>query len=431
VGVVSESTIAALAAAAHELRVLLDAIPAPVFYKDASGIYRGCNQAFEAYLGRPRAEIIGKDVYGLSPKELADVFKAADDALFASRGTQIYEARVRYADGTYHDVMFHKATFLDSFGNLGGMIGTILDITTRKQAEKALAESEARYRAVISALGEGIVLVSRERAVLACNPAARAILRLDEAALLSGADWPLVDDNGAPVALADSPIARTLATGRDETAVVLGLRHADGMRAWISLSTRGIGDADGLPTSVVASFADITERRMFQQQLEHQAFHDALTGLPNRKLFMQRLDHALELARRRDERVAVAFVDLDGFKAVNDTHGHEAGDRLLATIGKRLGETLRGSDLVARIGGDEFCAILTGVADQAAARSIAQRMLDVIAPAIDNPSVTASIGLSLFPDDATEPSILLRQADAAMYRVKTRGKNAVGLYATS
>ena len=283
----------------------------------------------------------------------------------------------------------------------------------------------------MSALGEGIVLFAREQRVRACNPAARAILRLDEAALLGGAEWPLIADDGAPVALADSPIARTLATGADETAVLLGLRHADGTRAWISLSTRGIGDAGGLPSSVVASFADITERRMFQQQLEHQAFHDALTGLPNRKLFMQRLDHALELARRRDERVAVAFVDLDGFKAVNDTHGHEAGDRLLATIGKRLGETLRGSDLVARVGGDEFCAILTGVADQAAARSIAQRMLDVIAPAIDNPAVTASIGLSLFPDDATEPSILLRQADDAMYRVKTRGKNAVGLYATS
>jgi len=137
------------------IAALIDAIPAPVFYKDAAGVYRGCNRAFEAYLGKSRDEIIGKDVYQLSPKELADVYKAADDALFASRGTQIYEARVRYADGTYHDVMFHKATFLDSYGELGGMIGTILDITTRKQAEKALAESEARYRAVVSALGEG------------------------------------------------------------------------------------------------------------------------------------------------------------------------------------------------------------------------------------------------------------------------------------
>src|SRR3569623_2342974 len=105
--------------------------------------------------------------------EFADVFKAADDALFAARGAHSYEARVRYADGTYHDVMFHKATVEGPDGALAGMIGTILDITTRKQAEAALADSEARYRAVVSALGEGIVLVSRDRRVVACNPAAR------------------------------------------------------------------------------------------------------------------------------------------------------------------------------------------------------------------------------------------------------------------
>jgi diguanylate cyclase (GGDEF)-like protein/PAS domain S-box-containing protein len=412
------------------IAALIDAIPAPVFYKDAAGVYRGCNKAFEAYLGKSHDEIIGKDVYQLSPKELADVYKAADDALFSSRGVQIYEARVRYADGTYHDVMFHKATVDGPEGELAGMIGTILDITTRKQAEAALADSEARYRTVVSALGEGIVLFARDGRVLACNPAARAILRMEEAAVLAGTDWPLLGDDGSALRLADSPVGRALATGEDDTGCVLGLRHADGMRAWISLSTRGIGDGEGPPSSVVVSFADITERRAFQQQLEHAALHDLLTGLPNRKLFMQRLDHALELARRRDERVAVAFVDLDGFKAVNDLHGHDAGDRLLAAIGKRLGDSVRGSDLVARIGGDEFCAIFTGVADHTAARSIAQRMLDAITPAIDRPNVTASIGLSLFPDDATEPSILLHQADAAMYRVKSSGKNAIGLYTT-
>ncbi|HTJ43646.1 MAG TPA: PAS domain S-box protein [Kofleriaceae bacterium] len=121
----------------HNLRVILDAIPAPIFFKDAAGVYRGCNKAFEAYLGKRRDEIVGKDVYGLSPKELADVYKKADDELLAARGVQIYEAAVRYADGTLRDVMFHKATFDDSRGRLAGLVGTILDITTRKQAEAA------------------------------------------------------------------------------------------------------------------------------------------------------------------------------------------------------------------------------------------------------------------------------------------------------
>jgi diguanylate cyclase (GGDEF)-like protein/PAS domain S-box-containing protein len=418
----------------HELRVILDAIPAPVFYKDAAGIYRGGNTAFEAYLGKSRDEIVGMDVYGLSPRELADVYKAADDALFAARGTQIYEARVRYADGSYHDVMFHKATFEDADGRLAGLVGTILDITSRKEAEKALRESEERYRAVVSALGEGVVLVGRDRRVLACNPAAAAILRIDREALVAGAPWPMLRDDGAEMPFEETPVAATLATGQDATGVVVALRHADGTRAWISLTTRALTEASGgPPTSVVASFADVTERRVFQQQLEHAAFHDALTGLPNRKLFMEKLDHALELARRRDERVAVAFLDLDRFKTINDTLGHEAGDRLLAEIGHRLADSVRGSDLVARLGGDEFCAILTGVADPAAARSIAQRMLAAVTPALEFDGhdffVTASIGIALYPDHATEPSILLRQADDAMYRVKALGKNGIGIFA--
>ena len=419
---------------AHNLRVILDAIPAPIFYKDARGIYRGCNKAFEAYLGKTHDEIVGKDVYELSPKDLADVYKKADDELFASRATQLYEARVRYADGTYHDVMFHKATFDDANGNLAGMIGTILDITTRKQAERALKESEQRYRTVVSALGEGIVLYGQNRKVLATNHAAEQILGMDQPTLISGAPWPLLAEDGSPLAFEDCPIFKTLATGDEVAGAVLGIQRPDGSRSWISLSTRAIlGLSDSHPTSVVASFADITDKRSFQQQLEHQAFHDPLTGLPNRQLFMDRLHHAVDMAARRGERVAVAFVDLDRFKAVNDTLGHEAGDRLLAEVGRRLAATLRGSDFVARLGGDEFCAILTGVADATAARSIAQRMLAAIVPALELESrvfhVTASIGLSLYPDDATEPGVLLRYADDAMYQVKARGKNAVGLFA--
>ncbi len=139
---------------AHVFQAILDGIPAPIFYKDAEGVYRGCNRAFVEYLGRSREEIIGRTVYDVAPQALAETYDAADRALLASRGVQIYESAVRYADGSIRDVIFHKGVFLDERGEVGGQVGTILDITACKRAEKAQRESEERlaYQSLFDAL---------------------------------------------------------------------------------------------------------------------------------------------------------------------------------------------------------------------------------------------------------------------------------------
>jgi diguanylate cyclase (GGDEF)-like protein len=178
--------------------------------------------------------------------------------------------------------------------------------------------------------------------------------------------------------------------------------------------------------------AELDDTRRREQYL---AYHDALTGLPNRTLFQDRLDQALVQARRRSERVGVLFVDLDGFKAVNDTWGHQAGDALLQEVSSRLQTCVRESDTVARRGGDEFCVVLTNLAhaDDATlvARKILQRLTQLIVVEGRQIQISASVGISLYPADGTSAEVLVQNADLAMYKAKRQGKNTYEIYDAS
>jgi len=177
---------------------------------------------------------------------------------------------------------------------------------------------------------------------------------------------------------------------------------------------------------------DITELKEAEARLRHLATHDPLTRLPHRQLFDDRLKHALELARRAQSRVALLFLDLDAFKAVNDNFGHQAGDELLRKVAERLLAAVRDSDTVARIAGDEFALILEKVQDAQVARGVAERVLLSLRRPFPLPGaellITASIGIACFPEDARSPQELLRLADEAMYRAKSGGKNAIAGY---
>ncbi|MBD1828308.1 CHASE2 domain-containing protein [Microcoleus vaginatus GB1-A2] len=185
---------------------------------------------------------------------------------------------------------------------------------------------------------------------------------------------------------------------------------------------------------LVGAMRDITERKLRENALEqknaelsHQADHDALTGLPNRKMFYECLHQSLERASSNQELLALLFLDLDGFKSINDTLGHTVGDMLLKTVGSRLKKCLRGSDTISRLGGDEFTVLLPAIPGREEAAKVAEKICDAIMqPFIleeHTVSVTTSIGISLYPIDGQEPEILVKNADAAMYRAKERGKN--------
>lgn len=172
----------------------------------------------------------------------------------------------------------------------------------------------------------------------------------------------------------------------------------------------------------------VRELRRAEKTIRFMAFHDALTGLPGRQLFQDRLAQAIRRARRRDEAVAVMFLDLDGFKAVNDTWGHAAGDRLLMGVASGLSACLRASDTVARVGGDEFAIICPDLRDEMDAAAVAVKLLttvrEISPPGQGSPEITASIGVALYPRDGLTPETLLLDADTAMYRAKRHGKNS-------
>jgi diguanylate cyclase (GGDEF)-like protein len=177
--------------------------------------------------------------------------------------------------------------------------------------------------------------------------------------------------------------------------------------------------------------ADITYRKQAADELEYRALHDALTGLPNRALLRDRLAQAVLAAHRLENLAAVIFMDLDGFKDINDTHGHDVGDHVLVEVGRRLSSVLRGSDTVSRLGGDEFAVVVEGAASAEVAMSLARKLLDALRQPIDlsgqTVQVGASLGVALCPTHGDDVDTLLRHADAAMYRAK-RTRSAVMLY---
>ena len=195
---------------------------------------------------------------------------------------------------------------------------------------------------------------------------------------------------------------------------------------WVSANTHVLYGADGEVLGFEGTLEDITERKELEEQLHHQAFHDALTGLPNRLLFSDRLGQALARAERRENLVAVLFMDLDNFKHVNDSLGHEAGDRLLVGVAERLRACLRPEDTAARLGGDEFTVLLEDVADASDAARVAGRIIEDLRVPFEvgghEVLTAASIGIALDDRSRDRPADLMREADLAMYWAKSKGR---------
>ncbi|MBK7326000.1 MAG: PAS domain S-box protein [Propionivibrio sp.] len=320
----------------HFLKQLIETIPGPIFYKDEHARYLGCNSAFANFIGIAAGDLIGKTPHDIAPAELADKYLAADRTLLDKPGTQIYEYPVRYANGEIRDVMFHKATFTQPDGAVGGLVGFMLDITERKRMEASLRQAAT----VFDSSAEGVTITSPDGTIVAVNRAFTEITGYSEAGL--GRNPSMLQSGRHNEAFYRDMWTTVERSGRWQGEAWNKCRTDDCFPEWLTISA--VKDSSGAITHYVGVFSDITAIKTAYEQLNYQAHHDSLTGLPNRLLLEDRLHVALQRARREQTGLAVLFVDLDRFKKINDSLGHDVGDRVLCEVAVRMSKLNRGSD---------------------------------------------------------------------------------------
>ncbi|HEX6734554.1 MAG TPA: EAL domain-containing protein, partial [Azonexus sp.] len=317
----------------------------------------------------------------------------------------------------------HAKAYGDN-GNGRRVVGILQDITERHRNEALLRQSSV----VFQTTAEAIVITDAERRIVAVNSAFSRITGYSEDAA-RGLDPDVLLRTAPPLEryanylLADAP-------GFWHGEVRCHRLAGDAFPAWQSVSV--VRDDGGRLTHYVTAFSDVTAIYEAQERLHHLAHHDTLTGLPNRLLFDDRLRLAIEQAMRSEQRCLLLFLDLDGFKVINDTLGHAAGDELLRIVASRLRSVLRTTDTVARLGGDEFVILVSSIKPEYAAQ-LAQKILQQLRLPIpvgnEHLSVTGSIGIAVFPDNGASSQELMRAADMAMYTAKSEGRNRYHFYA--
>jgi diguanylate cyclase (GGDEF)-like protein/PAS domain S-box-containing protein len=307
---------------------------------------------------------------------------------------------------------------------------TLRDITERKRAEESLRFSEEKYRTILENIQEGYFEVDLAGNLTFYNDPVCEIMGYTREELMS-MNYKKYTGNEMAVKVYQA-FNKVYLSGNSTKEIDWQIIRKDGARRYIEASVSLQKDFSGHPKGFKGIIRDITERKEMDQKLNHLATHDALTGLPNRILFMDRLQVALVQSRRNRNKLAVMMLDLDHFKDVNDTLGHLAGDKLLQEVGNRLTDILRHNDTVARLGGDEFVVLLSDLERMEYAAGVAK----VILKAFGKPFLLAdheitpnvSIGIAFFPDDCDDVESLLQKSDMAMYSVKTHGRNSYKFY---
>lgn len=408
-------------------RGVVESIPELITRVDTTGRLTFVNHMAEIYYGLPAAECIGLPAFDfVHPDDRAATTKAFGEWLGGDTSEpRQFENRQVARNGAVHlmhwNIVAERGPSGDQAeGEITGFSSVARDVTAARAAEQSMRLAAS----VFSASAEGICITDASALIVSVNPALLNISGYSERELV-GHTTALFSSGRH-----DQRFYRDMWSNIIERGVWRGEiwnRRKDGelFPAWLTITA--IRNHDGAVTNYVGTVSDMSERKQQQAHIHFLAHHDALTKLPNRMLLDDRIDQAISAARRCGDHTAVLFIDLDRFKLINDTLGHDVGDRLLEHIAERLKGALRETETVARLGGDEFVILIPELPDIERVAVIAHKVREAIATptVIDGQTlhITPSIGISVFPEDGTDGRALLRNADTAMYHAKECGRN--------
>jgi diguanylate cyclase (GGDEF)-like protein/PAS domain S-box-containing protein len=407
----------------HFTRALLDAIPNPVYFKDREGRYQAYNRAWADLFGAA-TDWIGKTAFDVLDERVARDHFERDRPLLERPSSTTYEAHMPTDAGETRQMLYNKVSFVDQKGDVAGLIGIITDVTRYKETERALEASEARFRVLTESSIDLISVCDADGTMQYQSTALKRLLGYDPADTVGKNVFDLVHHDDEDHVRA--AFRRIIETRQLSEPVEFRLRHRDGAwRTFESLGTNCL--ANPHIRGIVWNSRDVTDRKVIQQRIQHLAYHDNLTGLPNRGLLQDRLARSIARAERSGRRVAVLFIDLDNFKNINDTLGHDVGDELLRQVSRRLTECVRLEDTIARQGGDEFIVLLDNLDDGRNASIVAQKVLNSLRQPLSlggtEQHVSGSVGIAVYPEDGRDAQTLMKNADTAMFHGKSLGKN--------
>ncbi len=432
----------------EQQRFLIDRMLAALVVHDGQGAVVRCNAEASRVLGLTLEQMQGRQLVDPAwqflredgnPMSLNEY--PAARVLLTRQPVNDLIGGIRKPDGQPVTWVYCRADpWFDRDGTISQIVVTFIDITHIKAMDQELRDKEARVRALFENSLDAVLLLSPSGAVHAANPAACSLFRMKEDQIRAAGRGGLVDAEDPSFA---AFLGRATATGRAFGAFTC--RRGDGSLFKAEASSSVYTDSTGQEfTSMIVR--DVTERQNIQaaleaansqmlrvnEQLMEMAHYDALTHLPNRALLTDRMQQAIAHSVRRNRSVAIAFLDLDGFKDINDQYGHDIGDRFLVELGLHMKAELREGDTLARLGGDEFVAVLTDLGDELDCEPMLRRLLKSAATPVVIEGrvlrVTASVGVTIYPKDGATPEVLLRHADQAMYMAKQAGKNRYHLF---